>query len=178
MLAGAGKLMLRIFGAVWAVVGFSFILLDAINRLSGMAVQVFSGGLTPPQWIVLVLFVLFMGYTEGYRGFQKSFSPRCAARAYHLYNHPEPLSVALAPLFVMGFFRAERRPFLIAWVGTAVIVMLVLALQVTPQPWRGIVDCGVVVGLSWGLVSFLISVWRVFSSGRYDVLPAIPEGVK
>jgi hypothetical protein len=165
-------------GAVWAVVGFSLILLDAINRLSGMALDAFAEGFTLPQWVGLVLVVLFMAYTEGYRGFQKSFSPRCAARAYHLYKNPEPLSVALAPLFIMGFFRAERRPFLIAWVGTMVIVMLVFALHVTPQPWRGIVDCGVVVGLSWGLISFLLSVWRVFSSGRYDVLPAVPEAGK
>jgi hypothetical protein len=167
--------MKGLLGASWAVVGLSLILLDAINRLSGIALHAFDGGLTVLQWGTLVIVVVLMAYAEGYRGFQKSFSPRCAARAYHLYQHPHLLSVILAPLFIMGFFRAERAPLLFAWVGTGLIILLIVLLQLTPQPWRGLVDCGVVVGLSWGLVSFLLAVRRVFASGEYAVSPAVPE---
>jgi hypothetical protein len=163
-----------LLGAVWAVAGFALILLDAINRLAGIALQSIESGLTPLQWAVLAVVIILMAYAEGYRGFQKSFSPRCAARAWHLLNNPHALSVVFAPLFIMGFFRATRKPLLFAWVGTLLIVMLIIILQLSPQPWRGIVDAGVVVGLSWGLVSFLVSVRQVFSGSRTDISPEVP----
>jgi len=163
-----------LLGAVWGAGGLAIILLDAINRLSRIALQAFDEGLTVVQYGVLLVVVVFMAYTEGYRGFQKSFSPRSAARAYYLYKNPEPLACLLAPLFCMGFFRATRGPLLFAWVGTLLIVLLIIMLQMSPQPWRGIVDAGVVVGLSWGLVSLLISVWRVFTTGIYPMSPEVP----
>ena len=166
-----------LLGAAWGVAGFSLILLDAINRLSRLALHALDTGLTGAQWLVLVLIVAFMAYTEGYRGFQKSFSPRTAARAYYLYRNPEPLAVILAPLFCMGFFRATRRPLLVAWVGTSLIVLLVIVLHSAPQPWRGMVDAGVVVGLSWGLLSFLATTARVFATGTYPLSPEVPEQV-
>jgi len=161
-------------GAVWGVAGFSLILLDAINRLARIALHALEAGLTDSQWLILAVVIAFMAYTEGYRGFQKSFSPRTAARAYYLYRHPEPLAVLLAPLFCMGFFRATRRPLLVAWLGTGVIILLVLVLHSMPQPWRGIVDAGVVVGRSWGLVSFLLATGRAFSTGVYPLSPEVP----
>ena len=164
-----------IFGAAWGSGGLAIILLDAINRLSGIAMQALDAGLSSWQWVALVIVVILLAYSEGYRGFQKSFSPRCAARAYFLYRNPEWKTIVFAPFFVMGFFRATRRPFLFAWVGTALIVLLVIALQMSPQPWRGIVDAGVVVGLSWGLASFLIELLRVFKADRYIVSPEVPD---
>jgi hypothetical protein len=161
-------------GAVWGVAGFSLILLDAINRLARIALHALEAGLSDSQWLILAVVIAFMAYTEGYRGFQKSFSPRTAARAYYLYRHPEPLAVLLAPFFCMGFFRATRRPLLVAWLGTCVIILLVLVLHSMPQPWRGIVDAGVVVGLSWGLVSFLLATGRAFATGVYPLSPEVP----
>jgi hypothetical protein len=165
-----------LIGAVWGVGGFSIILLDAINRLSKIAFHAFDSGLSGMQWVLVVVVVAAMAYMEGYRGFQKSFSPRSAARAYYLYRNPELLSILLAPLFCMGFFRATRRPLLVAWVGTAVIAMLIIALQMSAQPWRGIIDAGVVVGLSWGLTAFLVEVVRVFRTGVYPLAPEVPGG--
>jgi hypothetical protein len=169
-----------LLGAVWGVAGLALILLDAINRLARLALQALGTEIQALHYLVLVVVVIVMAYTEGYRGFQKSFSPRSAARAYYLYKNPDPLTVVLAPLFCMGFFRATRGPLMFAWVGTGLIVLFIIALQVSPQPWRGIVDTGVVVGLSWGLMSFLVSVWRVFSTGVYALSPAVPakDGVK
>jgi hypothetical protein len=164
-----------LLGAAWGIAGFSLILLDAINRLARISWQALGTELSGAQWGLVLLVVVLMAYSEGYRGFQKSFSPRSAARAYYLYRHPEPVAVLFAPLFCMGFFRATRKPLLFAWVGTLLIIMLVVALQATPQPWRGIVDAGVVVGLSWGLLSFWIFVWRAFATGEYPVAPAVPQ---
>ncbi len=160
--------------AVWAVFGFSWVLLDAILRLGILAWRGLSAGLEPLQWLCLIIFIVFMGYTEGYRGFQKMYAPRTAARAYYLFNHPSLWSGLLAPLFCMGFFRATRRPLLVAWVGTALIVALIVSLQFLPDPWRSIVDAGVVVGLTWGLAAFLRDVIRAFGSGQYPVSPEVP----
>lgn len=165
---------LGLVGAFWGAAGLSLILLDAINRLSRLALHALDHGLDVVHWVSLPIVVVLLAYSEGYRGFQKSFSPRCAARTWHLYRHPDLLSVAFAPLFVMGFFRATRKPLLFAWVGTSLIVLLVVILHQSPQPWRGIVDAGVVAGLSWGLVSFLYSTARTFISGRYPVSPEVP----
>jgi hypothetical protein len=172
--ANAGFSMAGLIGAVWGAGGLAIVLLDAINRLSRIALHAFDEGLTGFQYLVLAVIIILMAYFEGYRGFQKSFSPRSAARAYYLYKNPEPLAILLAPFFCMGYFRASRGPFLFAWVGTALIILLIILLQMSPQPWRGIVDAGVVVGLSWGLISLLISVWRVFSSGIYVLSPEVP----
>lgn len=162
--------------AFWGVAGFVWILLDAILRLGVVAYQGLSPGLNAGEWATLVLFVLFMAYSEGYRGFQLSFSPRTAARAYYLYRHPDWLAGLLAPLFCMGFFRATRRPLLVAWVGTVLIVSIILWLRTVAQPWRGIVDAGVVVGLSWGLTTFLWNVRQAFRNGDYPVDPELPDG--
>jgi hypothetical protein len=162
-------------GAIWGAGGFAWILLDAINRLSRLALHALDAGLSLPLWALLIIVVALMAYAEGYRGFQKSFSPRTAARTYYLYRNPDALSVILAPLFVMGFFRATRRPLLVAWVGTSLIILLVLALHWSPQPWRGIVDAGVVVGLSWGLISYLVELLRVFRAGEYLHSPEVIE---
>jgi hypothetical protein len=166
-----------LLGAAWAIAGFSLILLDAINRLARISWQALGAELSVTQWALLVFVVVLMAYSEGYRGFQKSFSPRSAARIYYLYRHPEPIAVLFAPLFCMGFFRATRRPLLVAWVGTCIIVSLVVALHSAPQPWRGMVDAGVVVGLSWGLLSFLLATGRAFATGTYPVSPEVPEQV-
>jgi hypothetical protein len=171
----AGFSVAGLMGAVWGAGGLAVVLLDAINRLARIALHAFDEGLSGIQYVVLVVVIVLMAYMEGYRGFQKSFSPRSAARAYYLYKHPEFLTVLFAPLFCMGFFRATRGPLLFAWVGTALIVVLIILLQMSPQPWRGIVDAGVVVGLSWGLTSLLISTWRVFTTGVYALSPEVPS---
>ena len=160
--------------AFWGVAGFVWLLIDAIVRLAVLAVKGIGGGLTAVEWVGLVVFVLFMAYAEGYRGFQLSFAPRTAARAYYLYKHPDALSGLLAPLFCMGYFRGTRRPLLVAWVGTVLIVSMLLGLRAVPQPWRAIVDAGVVVGLSWGLVSFLWNVRLAFRDKAYPASPEVP----
>ena len=39
----------------------------------------------------------------------------------------------------------------VSWVFVIAIVLLVWWVRSLPQPWRGIVDGGVVLGLMWGL---------------------------
>ena len=101
-----------------------------------------------------------MAYLEGYRGFQQGFSPRAAARVRHLRDHASWLETVLAPLFVMSYFHAHRRRQIISLLLTSLIICLVLVVRLIPQPWRGIIDLGVVAGLTWGVLSLAVCVWK------------------
>ena len=163
--------------AAWGVLGVAGILLFAVYRLTPYAVTAIAGGLTPLQWIVLAGNTAFMAWSEGYRGFQCRFSPRVAARALHLLLHPTPLRALLAPVFCIGYFHASRRGMVAVWAGTLAIVGVVLLVQLLSQPWRGILDAGVVVGLSWGLASFLQMVYWTIRHGEFLRSPELPDGL-
>jgi hypothetical protein len=152
------------------------LLLFALARLTPIAWEAVAGELDSLQWSVLVINVLFMAWSEGYKGFQQRFSPRVAARVLYLYRNPLPIHVLLlAPLFCCGYFGAGRRTGLTLWLGTTAIVSLVLIVHRLDQPWRGIVDAGVVIGLTWGLVSFIAYVFRTFRTGHYFRSPNVTE---
>lgn len=148
--------------------GVSLLLGAAVYRLTPWAIETFSYSLTLSQWLLLVGFTLFMLIGEGYRGFQKNFSPRVAVRARHLAGHPTPLRVILAPLFLMGFFGATRRRKITTWSLTTGIVLLVLGVRLLEQPWRGIIDVGVVLGLAWGLVALFAFTYEAFSRREFS----------
>lgn len=163
-------------GQVWGVVGVLALLGSAVYRLTPYAVEAVTSPLTPVQWGVLVVYVAFMAHAEGYKGFQRQFSPRVVARARWLRDHPTPLRVALAPAFCMGLFHATRKRLIVSWVISLMVVGLVILVKLLDQPWRGIVDAGVVVGLTWGIVALLA--WLVAGArGRaLPVPPDVPEG--
>lgn len=163
-----------VFGAVWGLVGVSALLGSAIWRLSPYALELADLELTTLQWALLVANVVFMAHSEGYKGFQQNFSPRVAARTRYLADHPHPLRTLLAPLFCMGFFHATRRRLIVSYVLTTMIICLVVLVRMLEQPWRGIVDAGVVVGLAWGLVAYWISLARAFGTGTFDHDPEVP----
>ncbi len=164
--------------AFWGGIGVVAILAYAIWRLTPHAWRAIEGGLNVWHWLLLVTNVVFMAWSEGYRGFQMRFSPRVAARTLYLQRNPGILTGLLAPLFVIGYFQADRRSLWLAWVGTLAIVVLVLLVHQLQQPWRGILDAGVVVGLSWGLVSFLVSLQRTFATRQYQRDVGLPEGAR
>ena len=137
-------------GACWGLGGIAALLAFSIWRLAGVAADAWSYDLYLYHWLVLAAHVAFMAWSEGYRGFQQSFSPRIVARAKHLIAHPRPAHVLLAPLFCMGYFHTSRRRMISVYVLTVFIVTLIIAVRWLAQPWRGIVDAGVVVGLSVG----------------------------
>tara|TARA_A100001037_G_scaffold168127_1_gene151027 strand:- start:510 stop:1061 length:552 start_codon:yes stop_codon:yes gene_type:complete len=159
--------------AIWGVGGVIVFLAVAIVRLSQISWDAFSYTFTGWQWVVLVAHTVFMAHAEGYKGFQKSFSPRLVARAQHLYREPGWLSGIAAPLFCMGYFGTTPRRLISIYVLTAFIVAIIVAFQYLPQPWRGILDVGVVVGLTWGVASILHCVGRLAREGRLPVSPEL-----
>jgi len=169
------QMLARFIGVPWAIIGVSALLLRAILGLSQHALNAIEGGLSLWQWTALTLFALFMVVAEGYRGFQKKFSPRTAARVKYLRDHPTLLRIVLAPLFSMGFFHANRKTKTIAYCLTLGIICLVLLVHNCDQPWRGIIDFGVVLGLTWGLISFWIFSIKALTNQNFSHSPETPE---
>lgn len=162
-------------GALWGFSGVVALLGYAIFRLTPRAIEALESPLTTGQWIFLVVFAIFMLVAEGYRGFQKKFSPRTAARVKYLRDHPRPLHILLAPLFCMGYFFANRKTQIIAFSLTFGIILLVVMVGYLPSPWRGLVDFGVVLGLSYGVASFAIFTAKALFSGQYPHSPEVPD---
>jgi hypothetical protein len=161
--------------ALWGVIGITYSLGKAIYRMTPRVIDGLSMTLTPLQWGALIGFCFFMLYFEGYKGFQKKYSPRTAARVKYLRDHPNWLRDFLAPLFCMGYFHANRKTKIKAYVLTIGVAGLVWAVKHCDQPWRGIVDLGVILGLSWGLVAFWIFSYQALTSENFTHSPETPE---
>jgi hypothetical protein len=164
------------FGAAWGISGVCLLILFAVYRLSGMAMNAFVVDLQWHHWLVLIANSVFMAYSEGYKGFQLAFAPRVAARARYLLNHPRPLHVILAPLFCMGYFHTTRKRLIVAYGLLLGILILILIYQQLSQPWRGILDVGVVIGLSWGLVSLVWFSFQAMAAKSFQYSPEMPLG--
>ena len=163
------------FGALWGVSGVLLLLGGAVYRLTPLAIDAFSYDWTWRHWFLLALMTFFMAYAEGYRAFQQGFSPRVAARARYLRDHPNFVHALLAPLFCMAYFHAPRRRRITSISVTAGIVILVVLVRLLPQPWRGIIDGSVVVGLTWGLVSLMVFGFQALTDGQFSYSPEVPK---
>lgn len=163
------------FGAIWGVTGVVLLLASAVYRLSRTALGAVSSSWLWYHMVFFLFVIAFMAYAEGYRAFQQRFSPRVAARAKYLVSHPKISRVLFAPIFCMGFFHATKRRKITSISVTTGIIVLVLLVRAVPQPWRGIVDLGVVVGLTWGIVSIIIFSAKAFFSDTFDYSPDVPD---
>lgn len=119
--------------------------------------------------------MLMFAYVEGYKAFQKKFSPLVVVRAMSLKSAGTAAHhVALAPFYSMGLLHATKKRRIVSWsvsIGVAVVVGVVKRL---PYPWRSIVDAGVVSGLSWGIVSILAHYARALSGSAPSADPCLP----
>jgi len=127
-----------------------------------MALELENLPMSQIHWLALVFSVIYMAYAEGYKGFHLGFAPRVVVRARYLADNPRLLHTLLAPLFCMGYIYATRRRQILSFALTTMIICFVLIARSMPQPWRGIVDAGVVVGLGLGVLS--IAYFLIISS--------------
>lgn len=144
---------LRVFGFYWGVLGVVLLIGSAVYRLLPQVLALASTSLQWQHWLLLALFVPYMAYAEGYKGFHLNFSPRVVARATWLRHNHRPVLACLAPLFCMGFVHATKRRKLISTCVTTGIALLVILVRQLDQPLRGVIDAGVVLGLLLGLLS-------------------------
>lgn len=160
---------------LWGLLGAIGILVYAITRMTGHVMEAFSMELGTWHYVTLVAWTLFMAYSEGYKGFQKSFSPRVAARAVYLRDKATWLRFFLAPFFSIGFFHTTRRKQITVIVLVIVISLIVIGFRQIPQPWRGVLDFGVVVGLSWGVLATLIYFFKFVFAEKVPYDPQVIE---
>ena len=140
-----------------------------------MALELENSPMSQVHWLALAFSVVYMAYAEGYKGFHLGFAPRVVVRARYLADNPRPLHVLLAPLFCMGYIYATRKRQILSFALTTMIICFVLIARSMPQPWRGIVDAGVVVGLVLGVLS--IAYFLIISSNdpaRLTVSAEVP----
>ncbi|MBX2885067.1 MAG: hypothetical protein KTR32_34235 [Granulosicoccus sp.] len=154
---------MRKLAPLWGIGGFIAILVIALDRLIPVTLSAFDWNFTWWHWVLLVGNTLAMAYYEGYKGFQRGYSPRVAARARYLHDQGAATDCLLAPLFCMSFYAAPKRRKIATWVLTLFITLMIILFQYLPQPTRGILDAGVVVGLSWGLIATLYYAFAAFS---------------
>ena len=170
-----GVSTMGLIGAVWGVLGLSLLFGSALYRLFPYAQELCGMAFGWIHWIALVVSLVFMGYAEGYKGFHLKFSPRVAARALYIKRNPTINRVLFAPFFCMGYFHATRRRKIVSYCLTAMIIGLIVLVRKLDQPWRGIVDAGVLFGLGGGLVSIWIFTFKAFFGRGFDVSPETPD---
>ena len=83
------------------------------------------------------------------------------------------------PLFFAGLqqnrlFHADRRTLLRSRILLVGLIIVISAVRMLPQPWRGIVDGGVVAGLAWGLAAALY-LFVAALRGRSLPVDSLPE---
>ena len=168
---------MKSFGLVawWGVAGVDAILLNAVIRMLPLVAELVDHPLSLLELVALIGWVAMMAVAEGYRGFHRQFSPRVVARAQHLAAYPRPWLVALAPIYCIGLVHATRRRLLTSWILTLAIVTIVIAVRRVAQPWRGIIDAGVVVGLGIGILSIGYFVVRAHRGHPMPVPPDVPD---
>ena len=141
-----------------------------------MALELVNSSMSKLHWLALAFSVIYMAYAEGYKGFHLGFAPRVVVRARYLADNPRALHVLLAPLFCMGYIYATRKRQIVSFALTVMIICFVLIARSMPQPWRGILDAGVVVGLSLGVLS--IAYFLIISSidpARLTISAEVPD---
>lgn len=146
---------MRAMAYIWGVGGVLVLLGFAVYRLAPQAFSLLDIPLSLFHWAALIFSVVYMAYAEGYKGFHLAFAPRVVARAGYLYQNPRVDHILLAPLFCMGYIHATRKRQLVSIGLTLLIVGFVFVARQLPQPWRGILDAGVVVGLTLGMSSIV-----------------------
>ena len=167
--------LVGVVAACWATVGLCGLLLFAIVRLSMVVAEGAGFAWDWLHWTVAAANAAFMAWSEGYRGFQLRFSPRSAARVKLLLHHASGPSTLLAPVFAMGYFNATPRRMVGVYGLTVFVVGAIVVVHALPQPWRAALDIGVVIGLAWGVASFLWSLKRTFSTPGFPVSPELAD---
>jgi len=156
-----------VVAVIWAIIGLLILLGFACWRLSAYTIESFSMPLNWMHWVVFIGFTIFMAHGEGYKGFQKKFSPRFAARAKYLLHNTTLLQLIFAPFFCMAYFHAPKRRVIATCALTAMIIVFIFTFRLIPQPWKGLLDFGVVFGLAWGMVSTIIYCIKAFTDDSF-----------
>ena len=179
---------MAIFGSIWGTGGVLYILYKAISRVFPIAYEPLKKAtataaslqLTQFQWICYYISILFFGYIEGYKGFQTKFSPLVVKRSFTLVvGSPQAtlINYIFAPLYSMGLLHATKKRKITSWSITLGVTLLVSIVKRLNEPWRNIIDAGVVCGLSYGMISILLIYIKSWITGSTpnNIDPCLPS---
>ena len=166
-----------LLGAIWGIVGVLFLIGYAVLRLEPVALDAFSYPLAWYHWLLLLLNTSVTLYFKGHFAFQKGLSPRVAGRARYLRSHPQALHLLLAPLFCMGYFHIVRRKQVITIITTLAMVMLIMGVRLLSQPWRGLIDVGILSALAWGFLTILVYSFQALTQAQCRFGDFIPKAM-
>merc|ERR1719356_553761 len=122
---------------------------------------------------------LCFAYFEGYKGFQRKFSPLVVSRSFTLNSSSPIHHLVLGPLYSMALFHATQKRMIVSWCVSIGVAVLVAAVKRLPYPWRNIVDAGVVIGLTWGSLSILFFYMKSWMDGKPpEIDAALPSASK
>lgn len=140
----------------WGVGGIVLLLGFAIYRLLPHALESLHYGLAWWQWLMVGVWCIFMVVSEGYDGFQKRLVPRIYERAQKLRMQGGVIERIFAPLYCLNYFNAEVRRMAVAYLALVLIIGAVIIVHTIEQPWRGMIDWGVIAGLGYGLIALVL----------------------
>jgi len=164
---------------VWGVSGVIAYLSYGVFRVVPIVQEGLSSIEEPWQWGLLLVTLLFFAYVEGYRGFQLGFSPRVISRAWVVSEESASVPLwhkILAPAFCIGYFHGTFRRVAASWGVTTVIFLVVVGVKQLANPYRAIIDAGVIVGLMWGIISIVLIFLGSFQNDKPpDFDPALPD---
>ncbi len=163
-----------LLGALWGVSGMLLLLGYAIFRLVPPAIAAFSHTFHWYHWVILIINTAFVLYFKAFRGFQQGLSPRIAARARYLRQQPTVLRILLAPLYCMGYFHIIKRKQIATIMMTVGMITLIILVRLLNQPWRGIIDGGIAVGLGWGFITILGYGVQALTGDEFEFSPQLP----
>jgi len=167
-MANQASTLKGIIAVTWAIIGLLALLGFACWRLSAYTIESFSMPLNWLHWLVFIVWTLFMAHGEGYKGFQLKFSPRFAARCKYLLSNASWLQTVSAPLFCMAYFHAPKKRMVATFALTVMIIVFIFTFRLIPQPWKGLLDFGVVFGLAWGMTSTLYFCFKAFTDENFN----------
>jgi hypothetical protein len=76
----------------------------------------------------------------------------------------------------MGYIYATRKRKVISIGLTLMIICFILIARILPQPWRGIIDAGVVVGLSIGIISITYFIFlAILNPQAIEISAELPD---
>ena len=140
---------------IYSIGGVIAIFSSAIYRLYPHVKKSMSYEFSTLNWIVLAAYLIVMIVGKGYFALHRGFVPRVVNRSEQIIENGKLIDKILAPLYCMGFFKAPRKRMIISYVMIFFIVSFIVSASKIAQPWRGIIDLGVIIGLSLGILSLL-----------------------
>lgn len=170
----------NLIASLWGTGGFVYVLVKSVRKIVPIAAEPFveaaPAPLTQFQLAAYILTCIWFAYVEGYKGFQLKFSPLVVSRSLTLrpFDGSPIHHILLAPFYSMGLFHATKKRKIVSWSVSLGVAAVVAGVKKLPYPWRNIVDAGVVVGLTWGMISILVEYVKACSTGKSPVDPALP----